>query len=827
MIISPGNFAVPNIAGADLAQGSDKAGSLNEAALPGKGVIQTVESLANNPANVVTPDNTVDVSKISSPQLASNLKADNGSAKTIPFRSGPQDVAPQTAAKKGIDTVTLSNPQPSTPSSLIANQYSGFEGSDYPASCYCTPPDGNLAVGPNHIFETVNLEGKIWSKSGTPLSTFSTTSFFGTGSLFTSDPRIVYDAQSDRWFAIILATDTTHNGYVKVAVSQTANPTGAWWIYTLTFANVVPDQPRIGVTDDKVTIVASNYPWVGGWTGEQMYILNKSQMIVGGSTNYVTTGPDVTRFHVEPALYPVGGQTDQWLVQAGAGGATGAEYLKIDGLPGVSAVHYTSMFVTPIAATTNPPSADQPGTATNVATNDARITSASMRGGIISWTANDGCGNSCIRWDIASTAGTLLQDKEVSLPGKSLYFAAVSQDAPGSFGLIFDFSSATDYPSIGFTGQSNAEPYGTVNTPVLVKAGTGPDTTGRHGDFHAVRADPFTAGTYYGMAEYNTAGLPWNTFVSVNSISSSTFSRHVTGLTLNSIANVPWGAGIAVTGKLVDLSASSIGIGNEPITFTTSSGTVLSTVTNPDGTFSATGTSPGAPPVANINVQASYAGTQFFQPSNSAVKLYSTTKHNVSLVQSSLPNVLYGRPFTLVATLSDLSLNNAPVSSKTISWSGNGTAGSPSAITDPQGNAELFTVVPKVKAGLWQVQASFAGDSNYNSATSSIVTYSTIIHSVRVLLWTPLNVTKSSTATFGATLVDGNNGAPMAGQVVSFSGTGILGGPKTGTTNSNGDVIITDTAPSTVGTWNVKASFGGIPFKYSPATSVTKSYHTS
>jgi len=519
MIISPSNFGIISIAGADLSQGLGKDGSSsNQTSFPGKGVIQTISITGSSSENTASVVNTVTVSQISSSlQSLSSSQVNNGNPRVIPFHSGPQDISPQSTIKKSIDVISLSS-RPSA-ATLVANQISGFEGSDYPASCYCTPPDGSVAVSNNYIFEEVNSEGKIWSKSGALLSTVPMATFFNTGTLFISDPRVVYDNQSGHWFSSILANDNIHPGFVKVAVSKTSDPTGAWWIYALATHNLLPDQPRLAVSDDKVTVVASDFTSdTGFWTGDQIIVLNKSQMITGSNSTFANFGPDNTRFHVEPAVYPVAGQADQWLVQDGYSGATAAEYLKISGLPGVSSVTYASMFTTAISLTSIPPGGAQPGTTTLVATNDARILSASMRGGIITWTANDGCGsNSCIRWDVASTGGILLQDKEVSITGKSLYFAAVSQNAPNSFGVIYDFSSATDYPSIGFTGKSAVEPYGTVDAPVLVKAGTGPDISGRHGDYHAVRADPFTS-NYYGMGEYNTQTPYWNTFVSVNSI---------------------------------------------------------------------------------------------------------------------------------------------------------------------------------------------------------------------------------------------------------------------------------------------------------------------
>src|SRR5581483_8220508 len=59
------------------------------------------------------------------------------------------------------------------------------------------PPDATLAVGPDHVVELVNGVGRITTKAGEPLSSFSLRSFFGVEPGFgESDPTVLYDAPS-------------------------------------------------------------------------------------------------------------------------------------------------------------------------------------------------------------------------------------------------------------------------------------------------------------------------------------------------------------------------------------------------------------------------------------------------------------------------------------------------------------------------------------------------------------------------------------------------------------------------------------------------------
>jgi hypothetical protein len=93
------------------------------------------------------------------------------------------------------------------------------------------PPDTMGAVGPNHIVELVNGAYAIYNKSGgmvTPLVTdtaFWSAAGISSGILNSglTDPRVVYDHASGRWFAAQITMSTTGN-QVLVARSNTSDP---------------------------------------------------------------------------------------------------------------------------------------------------------------------------------------------------------------------------------------------------------------------------------------------------------------------------------------------------------------------------------------------------------------------------------------------------------------------------------------------------------------------------------------------------------------------------------------------------------------------------
>src|ERR1043166_338886 len=121
-----------------------------------------------------------------------------------------------------------------------------FTSSTYGTHSQALPPDPNGAIGPKHFMEFINgtvavynktngigvqrkTDVKFWSDAGITLSSDSGI----------SDPRVIYDPQSDRWFAVqvdfstaggdVCGSDPTFfaNDFL-LAVSATNDPTKAW-----------------------------------------------------------------------------------------------------------------------------------------------------------------------------------------------------------------------------------------------------------------------------------------------------------------------------------------------------------------------------------------------------------------------------------------------------------------------------------------------------------------------------------------------------------------------------------------------------------------------
>src|SRR5262249_15553990 len=120
------------------------------------------------------------------------------------------------------------------------------------------PPDTDGDVGPNHYVQIVNDVYRIFDKTGAPLtparkisSIFSALS----GPCATTDdgdPIVLYDPLADRWlisqFCVSVANPNNHQ---LIAISQTGDPTGAYFLYDFMMPNnKFNDYPKFGVWTD-------------------------------------------------------------------------------------------------------------------------------------------------------------------------------------------------------------------------------------------------------------------------------------------------------------------------------------------------------------------------------------------------------------------------------------------------------------------------------------------------------------------------------------------------------------------------------------------------
>jgi len=84
------------------------------------------------------------------------------------------------------------------------------------------PPDTILARGSGTFIEMVNRRARLFNSSGSVLATTTLTSFFGASGALPFDPKIVYDRNSQTYFAVALQGTSSSSSNLYLAVSRPA-----------------------------------------------------------------------------------------------------------------------------------------------------------------------------------------------------------------------------------------------------------------------------------------------------------------------------------------------------------------------------------------------------------------------------------------------------------------------------------------------------------------------------------------------------------------------------------------------------------------------------
>ncbi len=143
----------------------------------------------------------------------------------VPRRPAPLGVrdsdggAPRPPEANALAGVTRLGAQTAAPNILAS--FEGLGSTDNPFGL--TPPDPQIAVGPDHVVSFVNITGRIFDKNGSTVSTFVLVDFFGVPPGYRdTDPKVIYDALSNRWFAAYVSSidnaDGEDEGLLHIAV---------------------------------------------------------------------------------------------------------------------------------------------------------------------------------------------------------------------------------------------------------------------------------------------------------------------------------------------------------------------------------------------------------------------------------------------------------------------------------------------------------------------------------------------------------------------------------------------------------------------------------
>jgi hypothetical protein len=206
------------------------------------------------------------------------------------------------------------------------------------------PPDQGLCAGGGFVVEAVNNAISVYDTSGNLLSgpealsqfwglTPETNRTTGITGQFISDPKCVYDPQTQRWFITELMQDTGTGGsgrnFNVIAVSKTSDPRGAFLVLSYDVTNdglngtpnhagcpCFGDQPLLGF-DAYGVYQSTNEFGATVFNGSQVYAIPKKGLI--DATRGDLSHLYLVAFNVAQALVPYGGLTYSVQPAVGAG----------------------------------------------------------------------------------------------------------------------------------------------------------------------------------------------------------------------------------------------------------------------------------------------------------------------------------------------------------------------------------------------------------------------------------------------------------------------------------------------------------------------------
>jgi hypothetical protein len=398
------------------------------------------------------------------------------------------------------------------------------------------PPDVTVAAGPGVVVELVNLAARVWRTDGAAMQqaqTVTLSSLFAAGADRLTDPRIVYDAPSGRFFASISDVDTNS---VVLAVSRGADPSSGWNVYSFV-APGCADQPRLGVADGVVVLGADVFkscddglsPALGG----ELWIVNKQQLVAGAaSPSFTTFGPDRQYESLTP-VQSLSATSTEYVVALDTPLSRVVHLLTVDGVP-PTVVRVQEAASAPISPLAPPPAALQPRTGggsrqPSIETNDDRVLDSVWENGKLWLSANAGCTplgdttlRSCARViEIATATRTVTWDTDIAKPGAYLFYPAIRPDSSGNLVVVYGESSAAELPHLAAVGRA---PDGTFSAAVTVAQSASQHVGGRYGDYFGAARDPLHPELVWVAGEYgvDVEGVRgWSTSVAAVEVTSA------------------------------------------------------------------------------------------------------------------------------------------------------------------------------------------------------------------------------------------------------------------------------------------------------------------
>lgn len=510
-----------------------------------------------------------------SPRLSSLAPAQPGTSAAL-VQQIPLRMPDKSNSVNSLSVPLASDPvlQSATPSSQMPAAAQNFEGLSNVSNVLPPDPNGDVgydpATGKKYNVQWVNLVYAVWDVTGTPHQILgpisgkqiwsgmnNTCSNSGEG-----DPVVLFDSLASRWILSQFAFQIDSLGnpinppfYQCIAVSETADPTGAYYQYAFAYPNnKFGDYPKFGVWPDAYYMTANQFS-NNTWAGAGVAAFERARMLAGDpsarmvyfdlqntNTNFGNMLPaDLDGWNPPSAGSPdIFAEVDSgtnlppsdglrlWNFHVdwtNTANSTFGKSLQPDQFLPVSAFNMLPCYA---GRQTTRSCIPQPGTSSrldgvadrlmfrlayrNLGNHQALVLNHTV------WA--DGTDRAGIRWyELRSTGSSwsiFQQSTFAPTDGQNRWMGSAAMDSAGDIALGYSLAGPSTYPSIAYAGRLAGDPLGQLaQSENLVIAGSGSQTnsTGRWGDYSMLTVDPQDDCTFWYTQEYIrlTSNIGWQT----------------------------------------------------------------------------------------------------------------------------------------------------------------------------------------------------------------------------------------------------------------------------------------------------------------------------
>lgn len=417
------------------------------------------------------------------------------------------------------------------------------------------PPDTVGDIGPNHYVQMVNLSFAIYDRSGNrlygPVDNSTLWQGFGGPCETTNDgdPIVLYDHLADRWMMSQFALPNFPRGpfYQCIAVSQTADPMGAWHRYEFLISDTkLNDYPKFGLWSDGYYMTVNQFKCSFircSWAGQGAVAFERDRMLVGQPARMVyfdlfALDPNLGGMlpaDLDGPLPPPGAPNLLSQIDDDSWGYS-PDQLQIWEFHVDWDSPSNSTFARASLLTTAPFDSDlcgyarncipQPGGTDVDAISDRLMYRLQYRNFgthqamVVNHTVDvDGTDHAGVRWYELRDSGSgwsIYQQGTYAPDSDHRWMGSAAMNGVGDLALGFSVSSASTFPSIRYTGRLAGDPPGGMTVgegEIVTGSGYQLHSSGRWGDYSMLAVDPLDDCTFWYTQEYYALvdSAPWQT----------------------------------------------------------------------------------------------------------------------------------------------------------------------------------------------------------------------------------------------------------------------------------------------------------------------------